>query len=187
MTQHRLGRRDVLVGLGAAAIGGTVGVSAVRRAATTATEAPLPEPERATPQAPAPLASPTDDVRALFGALGEGGPLSTHWRIESVHAVRAGAIPVVMSTIYGQRFAVEIFRADPGGPAPIARAGGLALHLVNRGDGSSRTNELAGLGVMALGRALDEQIAAGAQAPAGLETHRDRTARDPRGSFHIPV
>ncbi|HEY8430338.1 MAG TPA: hypothetical protein VIL20_18285 [Sandaracinaceae bacterium] len=126
-------------------------------------------------------------MRALFGPLTDGAPLSTHWRIETVHAVRAGAVPVVLSTIYGARFAVEVFRADPDGPPPVGRAGALAVHLVNGGDGSSRTAELAGLGAMALARELERRLAAGASIPRGLTTYRERIAVDPDGIFDIPL
>lgn len=179
-TQHRFGRREALVGMGAAALGAAVGVPRLLEVDAAASPGPSGEP--------APRVLPaTDDVRALFGALREGSAISTHWHLESVHAVRAGAIPVVMSTIYGGRFGVEIFREEAGGPTPIARARGLALHLLNHGDGTSRTAELNGLGVMALGRALEERRAEGAPLPAGLDTYRRRTARDPDGIFDIPV
>lgn len=189
------GRRQVLVGAGAAALGGlVVGPALLRRAAHDGhAVAELPEPALAEDRRaeggaqPAQLAPADDDVRALFGPLREGSAISTHWRIESLHAARAGAIPLVMSTIDGRRFAVEVFRGDPQGSQPIARAGSLALHLVNQGDGSSRTDELTGLGVMALARALEARLSAGAPIPNALGTHRERTARHPLGSFDVPV
>lgn len=181
-TQHRFGRREALVGVGTVALGAAVGVPRLIEL-----QASADGPAESVDQPVAHVLPATDDVRALFGALREGSAISTHWRLESVHAVRAGAIPVVMSTIYGGRFAVEIFRDEADGPTPIARAQGLALHLFNRGDGSSRTAELNGLGVMALGRALEERRAEGAPLPPGLETYRARTSRDPHGVFDIPT
>lgn len=182
-TQHRFGRREALIGAGTVALGAAVGVPRLLEV-----EAAAPPPAQSSSQDPAPHVAPaTDDVRALFGELREGSAISTHWHLESIHAVRAGAIPVVMSTIYGGRFGVEIFREEADGPPPIARARGLALHLLNHGDGSSRTAELKGLGVMALGRLLEERRAEGAPLPAGLDTYRRRTARDPDGVFDIPV
>jgi hypothetical protein len=165
--------------VGAAALGAAIGVPRLL-------EVDAVDPSAGEPSA-SHVAPATDEVRALFGTLEEGSAISTHWRLESVHAVRAGAIPVVMSTIYGGRFALEIFRDEADGPTPIARARGLALHLLNHGDGSSRTAELNGLGVMALGRALEERRAEGAPLPSGLDTYRRRTARDPEGIFDIPV
>jgi len=172
-----------MIGIGAAAVGAAIGAPRLRLSEPAPPAAkPEPHDERASRVAPA-----TEEVRALFGSLGEGSAISSHWRIESLHAVRSGAIPVVMSTIYGGRFAVEIFRDDPSGPPPIARAGGLALKLVNRGDGGSRTDELRGLGVMALGRALEARLADGAPVPSGLQTFAERMARDPHGAFDVPV
>lgn len=182
MKQHRFGRREALFGMGAAAVGAAVGVPRLLEVTAADPIGPIAS-EPATPH----VAPATDEVRALFGSLREGSAISTHWRLESVHAVRAGAIPVVMSTIYGGRFAVEIFREEAEGPNPIARARGLALHLHNNGDGSSRTAELNGLGVMALGRALEARRAEGAPLPAGLDTYRARTAREPHGVFDIAV
>jgi hypothetical protein len=129
------------------------------------------------------------DVRALFGPLREGAALGSGFRIETVHGIRGGAIPVVLATASGDRFAVEVFRADPEGPTPIARAGELALHLINRGSGESPTDERAGLAVMALARALEDRVARGAPLPAGLETHRARMANDPfrHGSYALPL
>lgn len=184
-TKIRFGRREALAGIGGLAIGGLVGVPAlvVGQRAT----APEGSPQVASRPPWSGLAPPGDDVRALFGPLRESSAISTHWRLEALHAPRAGAIPVVMSTLNGTRFAVEIFRYDPDGPRPIARAGDLALYLVNRGDGSSRTVEVFGLGVMALGRALEERLAAGAPIPNGLWTYLQRTARAPRGMFDVPL
>lgn len=189
--QERVGRRDALVGIGAAAVGAAVGLPAVQRAAAdVASEAPEAS---AAVEAPRPAfgglaaAAGDDPVRALFGPLREGSPVSTHWRIESVYAVRSGAIPIVMSTIYGGRFAVEIFRHGAGDARPIATAGSLALFLVNQGDGSSPTSELHGLGVMALGRELEARLAQGATLPPGLVTYSRRTSWDPAGDFGVPL
>lgn len=181
MSEHksRIGRREALMGLGAAALGAVVGVRHLAGGSGTSA-ASSARPDVAGNRLPA----AGDDVRALFGPLREGSPVSTHWKIEAIYGVREGAVPVVMSTIYGSKFAVEIFRDDPDGPTPVARARGLALHLVNGGDGSSRTSELHGLGVMALGRALQERRAEGAPMPRGLRTFRER---DPNGDFDVPL
>jgi hypothetical protein len=183
--RRRFGRRHALVGIGATALGASV---VGPRVLHELLGAEVAGPASAAPEHPiASLLAPDASVRALFGPLREGRTLFRHWRIESVHAVRAGAIPVVMSARGGHRFAVEVFRDAADGPPPIARARGLALCLVNGGDGSARTHEAAGRGVMALGRALSARRAAGAPIPRGLLTHAERMAREPDGFFDVPL
>lgn len=187
MTTDRCGRREALIKIGGVAIGGLLAGAAVSRSGA-AGGAGAPDPIATDTPAARPRAAqvdaPDEEVRALFGPLVEGSPISTHWRLEAVHGVRAGAIPVVLSTASGQRFAAEIFRDDPESPRPVARAGGLALFLVNRGDGRSPTDESFGLGVMALGRELEGRLATGALVPSGLGKHSER---DPRGMFDVPL
>lgn len=187
MTTDRHGRREALIGIGGVAIGGLIAGAAVSRGGASGEagpEDPLVADGPSAPSRAGRLDAPDDEVRALFGPLVEGSPIATHWRLEAVHGVRAGAIPVVLSTAHGQRFAAEIFRDDPEAARPVARAGGLALYLVNRGDGRSPTDELFGLGVMALGRELEGRLAAGAAVPGGLGKHSER---DPRGVFDVPL
>lgn len=148
--------------------------------------------KEAAPTAPDPLrahglAVADADSRATLAGLEPGQVIEGHWRVESVFAVRAGAVPVILSTTHGERFAVEIFRADPSsGAAPLGEAPGLALYLVNRGDGSTGTDEAAGLGVRALGRALAARRA-GEEAPASLTSLGERQRRHPGGIFTVPV
>ncbi len=242
---ERVGRRDALLGIGTVTVGAAVGIPAVVRAASPASAVEAEAGASAPPPgSPAfgglSAAGAEDDVRALFGPLREGEPISTHWRLDAVYSVRAGAIPVSMSTLRalgevtrrsaadpsplaallrpqilevssvgapcergasaperdrvispraltGERFAVEIFRRGADGPPPVATAGSLALYLVNRGDGGSPTPELAGLGVMALARALEARLAAGAPIPPGLVTHRRRSTWEPEGFFDVPL
>lgn len=187
MTTDRQGRREALIGIGGVAIGGLIAGAAVSRGGASGdagSAEPIAADATSTSSRVARLDAPDDEVRALFGPLVEGSPISTHWRLEAVHGVRAGAIPVVLSTTDGQRFAAEIFRDDPGSARPVARAGELALYLVNRGDGHSPTDEAFGLGVMALGRELEGRLAAGALLPSGLGKHGER---DPRGVFDVPL
>jgi hypothetical protein len=124
------------------------------------------------------------DARAALAGLEPGQVLEGHWRVESIFAIRAGAVPVILSTTRGERFAVEIFRADPSAPEPLAQTEALALYLVNRGDGAAVTDEAAGLGVRALGRVLAARRAA---APSGLTSLVERQRRFPSGVFHVPV
>ena len=126
-----------------------------------------------------------DAIAALFGPIRPGSALDL-WTVDAVYQVRAGAIPVVLATPNGVKFAVEIFRADPDLPA-IARAGELGLYLSNRGRGSDASNESHGLGLMALARALDARLAGGAPVPSGLGTLGDRLRDEPRGAFAVPL
>lgn len=189
-SNKRLGRRHALAGIGLAAGAAVpvVGVLASRDRRT------VPAPEAGTSneaQVPNALAAhelreADAEVRALFGPLMEGERVGS-CRIESIYAARGGAIPVVLSTSNGRRFAVEIFAADPLGPQPLASAAPLALFLVNRGDGASPTPEDVGSGVLALGRALARRIEDGAPAPGGLVSYAERHRRAPTGVFHVPV
>jgi hypothetical protein len=189
-SEKRLGRRHALAGLGLAAgaalpiVGGLAarGQSAPEPARATSRPEDRPDALEAHD-----LRAASDDVRALFGTLREGDVVG-RCRIEAIYAERAGAIPVVMSTAGGQRFAIEIFASDPHGPAPISSASSLALFLVNRGDGASATPEDVGVGVRALGRALaDRMNEEGAVPPSGLVSYAERRRRAPTGVFHVPV
>lgn len=189
-SEARFGRRGALVGIGLAATGAAAIPSLVqhgvgpRRDVPRDSGDPHERPDAASAHG---LSAADDGVQALFGELREGRAIEGHWTIEARYGVRAGAIPVVMSSLDGSRFALEVFRADDGGPAPLARAGALALYLVNRGDGRSSTPEHAGLGVLALARALSARLAEGAPVPAALSTHAERRVRHPNGVFHVPL
>lgn len=156
-------------------------------AARSEVEAPRIESARATRDEAHGLVPADADVRALFGHVREGTQLEGSVRIEAIHGLRAGAVPVVMATADGLRYAVEIFRADADGPRPLAETGSLALLLSNRGDGRAATPETIARGVQALARALDARCADGAPLPAGLATHRERRRAHPTGVFHVPV
>lgn len=196
----RIHRRDALLGLGVTAAGttalaggalapGLVGDllgSAEGRLEGHDHHLGGPEEREIAENLPAPLPPIDDAVRALFGPIGPGTRLGPDFEVVAVHGVRAGAIPVVLASA-GHRFALEIFRDDDAttGAAPIARANGLSLFLVNEGDGATRTVERFGLGVMALGRALTARREAGAPVPSALEHHAARIAS--AGAFHIPL
>ena len=161
---------------------GSVGAQRVQAPGATSQPDPAVQPSRLAAHQ---LATAGRDVRAFFGELNEGTQLG-HWRLEALYDVRAGGIPLVLSTQSGQRFAVEVFRLGEG-PAPLATAGPVALYLINRGDGASASDEAAGLGVIALGRALEARVAAGAQVPSSLTTLAARRRAHPTGVFHVPV
>lgn len=190
MGRRRMGRRGALVGIGLAATGAAAVIPRLAEGSTR-TGAEREHDDEALPQV-RPSAAHAHDLReadeatrALFGPLREGSVLEGV-RIESLHAARAGAIPVVLATLDGERFAVEIFRLDAD-RTPLAAAGPLALHLVNRGDGRRSTPEAVGLGVRALARALERRVSEGAPIPSALSTHAERIARHPGGIFHVPV
>ncbi|MFK7989597.1 MAG: hypothetical protein AB8I08_26505 [Sandaracinaceae bacterium] len=190
---RRVGRREAIAGVGAVALGASFAAAGIARRGVSSDDG-APEDEVISGGAEA-VSAATDRealsdadraVTDLFGSIAVGTAVSTHWRVEKIHAVRAGAIPVVMSTIYGDRFALEVFRDSANGPTPITRTRGLALFLVNGGDGGSPTDELFGLGVMALGAALENE-ATTASIPSALLPHAERHARYPNGAFDIPT
>lgn len=199
---ERLGRREALVGmaatLGAATLGvggaasravaldtGTLETGALETGALNTAPDASEAADETRPVGPHGLRTPDAGVEALFGDL-TGRVIEGHWRIEAVHAVRAGAIPVVFSIRTGQRFAAEVFRWDPTDPAPLGRAGELAIYLANGGDGATATHEMGGLGARALGRALQARLASGAPVPEGLTSLGVRSRLHPRGAFDIP-
>jgi len=117
-----------------------------------------------------------------LAAVGEG-----RWKIESIHDVQHGAIPVVLSDSRGTRFQVDVLRRDsalePTEREPaVAFAQGVALYLSNRGNGNKGTNEEHGLGVMALATALRTRAKRG-PVPAAVTTFAERRARHPLGAF----
>lgn len=138
------------------------------------------------------LAAPGTAERALLGALADGAPFDAgreRYRVASVFACRAGAIPLVVERVSGEpmRFAIELLRRDPGDAVqPVAETGSLALFVQNRGDGSRATQEAQGLAVRALARTLAAREADGVRAPA-LLTRAERAARHPMGVFHVPL
>ena len=185
---ERLGRREALVGMAATLGAATLGVGGAASRAVALDTAPSADSEgesETRPVGPHGLRTPDAGVEALFGDL-TGRVIEGHWRIEAVHAVRAGAIPVVFSIRTGQRFAAEVFRWDPTDPAPLGRAGELAIYLANGGDGATATHEMGGLGARALGRALQARLASGAPVPEGLTSLGVRSRLHPRGAFDIP-
>lgn len=190
-SEKRFGRRGALMGLGAVATTAAAGLPSLDgHAQPRVVDEPRPEPheplERPDVARAHGLSEPDESVRDLFSRLEPGTVLEGHWRVERVYGLRAGAIPVVLSG-GGRRFAVELFRYDPSGPAPVGQAEPIAVHLSNRGDGDDPSDELAGLGAQALARALGARIAVGARAPEGLSTHAQRRAQHPTGIFHVPL
>jgi hypothetical protein len=117
-------------------------------------------------------------VRAYFGpALIDGSKLD-RWTIVNVFDVHNGAIPVVLATVDGGRYHVDLLRRDPAGPRGMAETQQLALYVSNHGDGGTATPEEQALGVQALAGALTAREEGGAKAPS-LSTLKERSAAFP--------
>lgn len=123
-------------------------------------------------------------VQGLFGDLTPGQRLD-RWSIVAVHAVRFGAIPVVLEGVDGSRFQVDVLRRDVAFPG-VGNTEGLSVFVANRGNGSIPTPEDEGLGAMALAQALHQREQAGATAPA-LLTLSERQVRFPGAPFGVVV
>jgi len=182
-------RRQFLSGLTAAGVQiatPLVGAAARRvRAAAPDTPAPAP-PAPPTPARPAPAPPAVLPDGALHGleAILPPGQRFGRWRIAAVHAVKLGAVPLVLETRHGERFQVDILRRDGATPARrgIAETRHYALYLANVGRGTTPTPEEHGLGVMwlaALLRKRERRVA-----PPALLTLRDRLGRFPDGRFN---
>jgi hypothetical protein len=131
------------------------------------------------------LAPATESTVPLLGVLAAGASITAgdghRYTLGSVYDVRHGGVPVVLVREDGAKVALEILRFDATRPAP-GRSGALAVHVPNRGDGATSTDESAGLAAMALARVLVP-----AHAPPSLETLAERCARAPLGTFDVPA
>jgi hypothetical protein len=115
---------------------------------------------------------------AALGELEPGTQLGPY-RIVRIAPLTAGAVPVVLEGEGGVQFQVDVLRRSSarGNPAGIASTKHFELYLANGGDGVLRTDEVCGLGAMALAAALR-----GVEAPAGLLSMRERMSRYPDGN-----
>jgi len=182
----QFGRREMMMGVAAAGAAASLAVAASPAAASPrqgATRTSQGE-SAAVPSGPA-LEAPSQDVLRYFGPIAAGTTIGDRWVVEQVHGVRAGAIPVLLRTQDGTRYAVEVMRRADGSGA-IDGTERVEVFLSNRADGSTPTPEEQGLGAMALAAALRSREADGALPPA-LHTHAERQADHPHGLFHIPV
>ncbi|MCA9720086.1 MAG: hypothetical protein H6713_32535 [Myxococcales bacterium] len=128
-----------------------------------------------------------EDVRepgTLFG-LPEGTSIGS-WRVEEVHAIQGGAIPVIMSTRSGERFQVDVVRRDAaaGAPLGVANTRHFSVFVANKGDGSVATDESHGCGAIMLGRYLEAREAE-IDVPDGLMTLAARNRAYPDGTFLV--
>ena len=121
----------------------------------------------------------------VLGALANGEQIAAgdghRYALGAVFEMRHGGIPFVLIREDGERLALEILRVDPARPAP-GRNGWLAVHVPNRGNGSTSTEESAGLAAMAVAAVLIP-----AHAPLALSTLAERCARSPLGTFDVPA
>lgn len=125
-------------------------------------------------------ASAASSKPALEG-LGAGAKVG-RWTIVQVHALRHGAVPVVLQPEGGERYQVDVLKADVDGPQAVAATDVFALFVSNRGAGNTPTDEHQGLGAMALARHLESEAI---EAPSGLLTFAERAAKHPDGSFAV--
>jgi len=166
-----INRRTVIAGIGAGVLvaGGGAGL-VMREVGTSGSTRTRPVPE------------PGPEVKALFGTLSTGSRLGAY-TVAAIYPVKLGGIPVVMEH-EGSRFQVDVLRRDDAGPKPVGETPSLALFLVNKGDGSRPTDELPGLGAMALATALASSEAQGARPPELLSL-KERIAKYPRGDYGV--
>ncbi len=136
----------------------------------------------------------TERERELAQATLHGlaaGAVIARWRVAAVHALRFGAVPVVLESEAGARFQVDVLRRDPDAAAPtgIGNTDALSLYLSNEGDGTTATVEEQGLAAMALADELGERTRGmgGDAAPAELLTLRQRLERFPRDNYEVPL
>ncbi len=175
-----VGRRQVLVSLGAFA-----SLAAVAGVATNAQALgkPVPPTDEPTSQPEEVVAAAKLPDSPLGKTLPHGAKLGS-WTIERVLPVTLGAIPVVMRTAAGDRFQVDILARDfaEGSAQGVANTSKLSLFIANNGSGACATSEEQGLGAMLLGRYLAMCEARGMKSPK-LLTHAVRNSRYPRGNF----
>lgn len=105
------------------------------------------------------------------------------YTVLAVGALARGGVPVVLSTPSGASFQVDVLRADPSEPhAGLGVTDRYAVYLRNGGDGRTPTDEVRGLGAMALASALAGHAPA---PPAELLTFGERAALDPRSAPQV--
>jgi hypothetical protein len=186
-------RRQFLRGVMAAVAQMTASVAVAselpRRGSVRAVEpTPLPVTPHTQPTsspADARIAAPAPDgMSHELGSILPPGQRFGQWRVVAVHAVKMGAVPIILETRSGTRFQVDVLRRD--GPTRarrgISETRSHALYLANVGRGSTPTPEEHGLGVMwlaALLRAREHHVR-----PPTLLTLRDRLTRFPDGKFN---
>jgi hypothetical protein len=164
-------RRHFLKGLGIVVGGAGLGAAAgplqhpkIQRIGRT----PTPKPTAVGPA-----------EKALLRELPEGSRLANKWRVEQIHGVTFGAIPIVLSSIDSGRFQIDIMRRDDE-TRGVASTEKLELFVANGGNGNKLTDEDHAEAAIAMAEVLARSESA---APRGLLTLRERHARHPDGYF----
>ncbi len=188
-TNEQLARRDALKALAAVGAVGAAGAVASGAVATSQGNPSGQGRARAAehanpPEQPWASRPPSGEVAAFFGPLTAGTQVA-RWRIEAIHDVQFGAIPVVLSTASGERFQVDVLRRDALGTNGVGHATSVTVALANGGSGDQSSHEEHGLGAMALGDALEAREQSGARVPSGILTLAQRVERFPRGLFSV--
>lgn len=108
------------------------------------------------------------------------------WSIEKVHAVRFGAIAVVMRTPAGEAFQVDVLRRDPlgHGVAGVAETEHFSVFVANRGDGSKATEEWQARGAKVLAHHIRRTERGGSPLPQ-LMTFSQRAEQHPFGNYGV--
>jgi len=186
-TKNSVTRRDALTTIGiAGAAAAMVGAGAAELSnlAGSGSASNGDEP-RAEGAAEKPVAQLDEQTHALFAPLMAAGRVGDY-RLVAVHATKLGAIPVVLATADGTRFQVDVLRHDVtiGGENGVRAAGSFTVVLHNQGRGGDPTDEVTGLGAMALLDALVAREGEGATVPV-LATLRERTSRFPQAAFTV--
>lgn len=192
----KLGRREVVVGTVTTA--GVVAAASAFVGSTANAENPEglagheataegvePTPAPATEDG---LAAGQDGEAALAQAkvhalIAEGTELGI-WRVEKVHPVSMGTMPVLLSVTDGgtrREFQLDVLKRDQQG---VAHSRMLSVYVSNTGDGGSDTDELEGRGAHVLAHHLSLREQAGAEIPE-LLTHAERSRQYPQGHFRV--
>jgi hypothetical protein len=111
-------------------------------------------------------------------------------RLVRAYAPRHGGLPFVVEIRRGHpdvgaRRTFELLRSDPAGDPPLATLGALALVLENRGDGRTPTQEEDARLALRLASALASRT--GELEGLALTTARERRARAPFATLHVPA
>lgn len=127
--------------------------------------------------------SNADRFELLGEELRAGTSLGGRGSVEAVLPIHNGAVPVVMRTLDGERFQIDLLRRDPDGPGGVAATAQFDLFITNRGDGSTRTDEAQAHAA----RALAGWIAAREGSAPALEllSFRERRRSHPEGVFSL--
>lgn len=121
---------------------------------------------------------------ALIEQLPAGTRLHTS-TVAAVHAIKLGAVAVVMRRPDGSAFQLDVLQRSER-DSSIAQSARCSVFAVNGGTGSLATSEPDGLAAMALARSLAAAERAGMPA-LDLLTHSERARRHPAGTFRVPV